>query len=104
MSWVHLDDVARLALFALDDARVVGPINAVGPNPARQANIAEAIGAALGRRSWLRVPASVVRLALQGQATLPLDSRRVLPARALELGFRFMWTDLHAAIRDVLKP
>jgi len=103
MSWVHVDDVARLAVFALDDARVAGPINAVGPNPARQADIAAAIGAALDRRSWLRVPAWAVRLALQGQATLPLGSRRVLPARALELGFRFVWTDLRAAMDDVLR-
>lgn len=103
MSWVHLDDVARLAVLALDDDRVAGPINAVGPNPARQADVAKAIGAALGRRSWLRVPAWAVRLALQGQATLPLDSRRVLPARALALGFRFTWTDLRAAMRDVLR-
>ena len=102
MSWVHIDDVARLAVFALDDARVVGPINAVGPHPARQADVAAAIGTALGRRSWLRVPAWAVRLALQGQATLPLDSRRVLPARATELGFRFTWTELPAAMRDVL--
>ena len=104
MSWIHVDDLVGLLTMALDDPRADGVINAVGPAPARQAELAAAIGAALGRRSWLPVPAGLVRLVMQSQAVLPLGSRRVAPARAAELGFQFGWRDLRAAVADVLRP
>ena len=102
MRWIHIEDLVRLVLHALDDARVSGIVNAVSPAPARQADVADAIAAALGRRSWLRVPAWTVRLAMGAQSVLPLGSRRIAPARAVELGFRFDWIDLRAAMADVL--
>lgn len=102
MSWIHVDDLVRLVQFAIDDERVDGVLNAVSPEPARQAEVATAIGAALGRRSWLRVPAVLIRAAMGGQSVLPLGSRRILPGVALRLGFRFRWTDLEAAMADAL--
>lgn len=104
MSWIHIDDLVRLLIMTLDDQRADGILNAVGPAPARQADVAAAIGAALGRRSWLPVPAWFVRLLMRSQAILPLGSRRIGPVRALELGFRFAWTELQAAVADVLSP
>ncbi|HET7029109.1 MAG TPA: TIGR01777 family oxidoreductase [Candidatus Limnocylindrales bacterium] len=102
MSWIHIDDVVGLFRLAIEDERVAGPINAVSPEPARQAQVAGAIAAALGRRSWLPVPAPLIRLALGEAAVLPLGSRRVVPARAADLAYAFRWTDLRAAIADVL--
>ncbi|HXI81041.1 MAG TPA: TIGR01777 family oxidoreductase [Verrucomicrobiae bacterium] len=102
MSWIHVDDVVGLLQLAIDDDRVEGPINAVSPEPAREADVARAIGKALGRTSWLRVPAVVIRLVMGEAAILALGSRRIAPARALELGYRFAWTDLPGAIRDAL--
>jgi uncharacterized protein (TIGR01777 family) len=102
MSWIHVDDLVALVRFVLDEPRAAGIVNAVGPAPARQADVAAAIGAALGRCSWLRVPAWLLRLAMRSQAILPLGSRRIAPARAVELGFRFAWVDLRAAMADVL--
>jgi uncharacterized protein (TIGR01777 family) len=104
MSWIHVADVARIALAALDDDSLEGVVNAVAPTPARQTEIAAAIGAALGRRSWLRVPAALVRFVMRSQAILPLGSRRIVPARLLERGFAFRWPDLGAAMADALAP
>ena len=102
MSWIHLDDVAAIFLAALDDARIDGPVNAVSPEPIREADMAAAIGAALHRPSWFRVPAVLVRLVMREQATLILDSRRIVPARLEEIGYRFRWTDLRSAVADAL--
>ncbi len=104
MSWIHIDDLVRLLILAIDDPRADGIVNVVGPRPARQAEVADAIGLALGRRSWLRVPAWTLRLVMRSQSILPLGSRRVAPVRALDLGFRFDWPDLRAAVADVLGP
>jgi uncharacterized protein len=104
MSWIHLDDVVALFRMAIDDDRVAGAMNAVSPRPAREGDVATAIGAALGRRSWLPIPAPLIRLAMGESSVLPLGSRRVVPRRALELGYRFRWTELEPAIREVLGP
>lgn len=102
MSWIHIDDLVRLVLLAIDDRRVDGVVNAVSPEPARQADVAAAIGAALGRRAWMRVPAWLIRAAMGAQSVLPLGSRRIVPARALGFGFQFRWSNLDAAMADAL--
>ena len=101
-SWVHIDDVVGLYRLAIADVRVVGAINVVAPEPCRQRQFAAAMGRALGRPSWLPVPAAAIRLALRGQATLALGSRRVVPARALELGYRFVHEDVAQATATAL--
>jgi uncharacterized protein (TIGR01777 family) len=103
MSWVHVDDVVGIMQLAIDDPGVTGPINAVSPEPIHEADMADAIGAALGRRSWLPVPALPIRLALGEVSVLVLGSVRAIPARADALGFRHRWTDLRAAVTDVLR-
>ena len=103
MSWVHVDDVTGIMRMAIDDPRASGPINAVSPEPAQQAEVAGAIGRALDRRSWLPVPALPIRLVLGDVSVLVLGSVRAVPARALELGYAFRWADLDRAMADVLR-
>ncbi|MBA2720551.1 MAG: TIGR01777 family protein [Chloroflexi bacterium] len=103
-SWVHIEDVLGLLMLAIDDPRHRGPINAVSPEPARAADVAAAIGAALHRPSWLPMPAALIRLIMRESSILALGSRRIVPAGALALGYRFRWTDLRAAMADVLRP
>jgi uncharacterized protein (TIGR01777 family) len=103
MSWVHVDDVVGIMQLAIDDDRAAGPFNAVSPEPARESEVAAAIAAALGRRSWLPAPALAIRLALGEVSVLVLGSVRAIPTRAPALGYRFRWTDLADAMRDVLR-
>jgi hypothetical protein len=103
MSWVHVDDVAGIMRMAIDDRRASGPFNAVSPEPVHEADVAAAIGRALGRRSWLPVPALPIRLALGDVSVLVLGSVRAIPTRAPALGYRFRWTNLDEAVKDVLR-
>jgi uncharacterized protein (TIGR01777 family) len=102
MSWVHVDDVVGIMTMAIDTPTASGPFNAVSPEPVHEAQVAAAIGRALGRRSWLPVPALPIRLVLRDVSVLILGSVRAIPTRASALGYRFRWTDLDAAMRDVL--
>jgi uncharacterized protein (TIGR01777 family) len=100
--WIHEADELGLLLLALDDARAEGPLNAAGPEPARNRDLARAIGAALGRPSLLPAPVLAVKLALGEVASVALASQRVVPRKALELGYRFRFPDVDAAVRDLL--
>jgi uncharacterized protein (TIGR01777 family) len=103
VSWVHAADACGLLLLSLDDDRVRGPINVTAPSPVAMAQLAETIGRTLGRRSYLHVPAAVVRAALGEGAGAILTGQRVLPHVALGLGYRFRFPDLAAALADLLE-
>jgi len=98
MPWLHLDDAAGLALHALDQAAVAGPLNAAAPEPVRNADFARALGRAVARPARLPVPAFAVRAALREAAGELLSSRLVVPALALRTGYRFRHPDLAGAL------
>jgi len=100
--WIHLGDEVGLILLALDDERVAGPLNAAAPEPARNRDLARALGRVLHRPSFLPAPAAAVRLALGELATVVLASQRVVPAKALSLGHRFRFPALEGALEDLL--
>lgn len=102
MSWIHLDDLARLALFAIENLDIRGPLNGSAPWPARNADFTRTLAATLHRPAFLPVPAFALRAALRGFARELLDSKRVLPAAALDHGFGFQFPELAPALKNLL--
>jgi uncharacterized protein (TIGR01777 family) len=96
--WIHIDDLVSLFLAALDDEDLRGPINAVAPEPVRNAELTRVLGRVLKRPTLLPVPGFALRAALGELAGELLGSRRVAPARALAHGFRFTHPDLEIAL------
>jgi uncharacterized protein (TIGR01777 family) len=88
-SWVDIDDVVGLYLWALDSPAIHGPINLAAPDVRTQADFVRALGAVLHRPIWFPTPGWLIRLVLGQQATLALGSRRVWPAKALASGYVF---------------
>ena len=101
-SWIHLADEVGLLLLALDDARAEGPLDATAPGPVRNRELARAIGRVLRRPSLLPTPPLALRVALGEMADVVLASQRVLPAKALALGYRFRFPTIEPALRDLL--
>jgi hypothetical protein len=101
-SWIHLADEVGLLLLALDDARAEGPLDATAPGPVRNRDLARAIGRVLRRPSLLPTPPLALRVALGEMADVVLASQRVLPAKALALGYRFRFPTIEPALRDLL--
>jgi uncharacterized protein len=100
-SWVHLRDVVRSYLFALDTPALHGPVNLVAPGAVRNAEFARALGAAMHRPSWIPVPAFAIRAAVGEFAEHILHGRRAVPAKLTEHGFRFDFPDIDAALAEV---
>jgi uncharacterized protein (TIGR01777 family) len=103
MPWIHLEDQARLILFALEDMNVRGPLNATAPWPVRQSDFAKTLGRVLRRPVFLHAPAFVLRLILRGLAEEMLESKRAVPAAAAEHGFGFKYPELEPALRDLVR-
>jgi uncharacterized protein (TIGR01777 family) len=96
--WIHADDLVGLIRAALADERYRGAVNAVAPNPVRNAELTKALGAVLRRPTVLPVPGLALRLALGEVAGELLGSRRVVPRRALERGFHFEFEEIARAL------
>lgn len=97
--WVHLDDVVGMLETAVDSEAWEGPVNGVAPEPVRHDTLVEALGRLLHRPTWFGVPGFAVRALLGEIADELLGSKRVVPARAQELGFAFRHPDLEGALR-----
>jgi uncharacterized protein len=101
--WIHLADQVGLLRLALDDARCEGPLNASAPEPVRNQDLARALGRVLRRPAFLLAPDAALRLVLGETADVVLASQRVVPAKALALGFRFRFPEIEGALRDLLR-
>ncbi len=101
MPWIHLQDEARLALFAVENMDVCGPLNAAAPWPVRNAEFTRSLANAVRRPAFLALPSAALRL-LGDLSHELLDSKRVLPAAAVEHGFRFDFPELDLALKNLL--
>jgi uncharacterized protein (TIGR01777 family) len=92
VSWVHESDFARAVefLIARDDLR--GPINIAAPNPLPNREFMAALREAWNVPNGVPIPTLLLELGaifLRTETELVLKSRRVVPGRLLEAGFRF---------------
>ena len=101
---IHRDDEVALILWALGDERVTGTLNAASPNPVTNREFSKALGAALRRPALVPVP-RLALVAIRGQelADQILASMRVMPRRALDLGYEFRFPEVDGALRDLLR-
>lgn len=106
LSWIHVDDLVEMIRTAIGDLRWQGPVNATAPGPVGNGAFTRALCRQLGR-PLLPTPAWLTRAALRlllgemGEAML-LQGAYVMPAKALDLGFRFRFPDLAGALADLL--
>jgi uncharacterized protein len=103
MSWIHIDDEVGLLLWALDNDRVSGIVNATAPNPVTNRELSKALGRALHRPAFMPVPKFAVAALRGGElADAVAGGARVLPRRALDLGYEFRHPELDEALRSAL--
>jgi uncharacterized protein len=103
MSWIHIDDEVGILLWAIDNERVGGTINATAPNPVTNRDFSRALGQALGRPAVMPVPGLVLDLKFGKEFGQVLrGGQRVMPRRALDLGYEFQHTEINEAFRSLL--
>lgn len=96
--WVHVDDVVGMAIHAIEDETWRGAYNATAPDPVRQEKLAKVLARVLNRPAFLPAPAIALKTILGRFASELLASRRVVPKRALEGGYRFRHHELAEAL------
>jgi uncharacterized protein (TIGR01777 family) len=102
ISWVHRDDVVGMIVAALEDERWSGPLNATAPEPLSNRDFSRALGRALKRPALLPVPAIALQLLYGEMAEIVTEGARVVPAKALVLGYEFLHPQLDEALSAAL--
>lgn len=102
-SWIHLDDVVGLIVFALENDRVRGALNGTAPEPLTNRQFSTILGKVLRRPSLMPVPGFALNLLL-GEVAEPLivNGQRVIPAKAQQIGYSFKYPRLEPALRQLL--
>jgi len=99
--WVHVEDVAGIFSHAVYSDAVKGVLNAVAPTQSTNSQFTAAFARALWRPAFLPVP-SVVFNFIYGsdRAQAVVESRKVIPKRTLESGYKYKYPDLDSACKE----
>jgi uncharacterized protein (TIGR01777 family) len=99
-SWISLEDTLGMVLSALVDSGWSGPVNCCAPQPTTLGRCASQVGAVLGGRPQGQVPEQLVKMLLGVRAPLLLEGCYGVPERALQFGYRFVYPELDACLRQ----
>lgn len=101
LSWIHLEDIARLIDFCIITPEITGPVNATAPNPVTNEQFGRMIGKVYHRPHWFPVPAFVLKAAVGELSEILLEGQRVLPSKAVSHGFTFSYPTLQPALEQL---
>lgn len=101
-SWIHVEDLIDLMLFAIDTASLSGAVNATSPNPVTNAVFTQTLARVLRRPSLVRIPEWALRLLYGEGASVALASQRAVPEALTRANFEFRYPRLEIALRNLL--
>ena len=101
MSWIHVRDVAGLILTTLENPSYRGPINAVSPHPVKNSEFTRILAGILKRPAFFSIPAFVLKLFFGEMSHLLLVSQNVSAQKAIDLGYKFVYPKLKAALKVI---
>jgi NAD dependent epimerase/dehydratase family enzyme len=104
MSWIHIDDLCRMFLFALENETLQGAYNGTGLAAVTNRELTKAIAKTLKKPLWLpNVPSFVLRVMLGEMANMVVHGSIVSSAKIRQAGFTLQFSDLDLALSDLLK-
>ncbi len=101
MSWIHVKDLARIFVHAVETASMEGAYNATSPFPVLQRDFAATLAEVLRRPAWFPVPAFALKLAFGDMAEIFLTSQRVSARKIENAGFAFDFPGLKEALHEI---
>ncbi|MDX5438592.1 MAG: TIGR01777 family oxidoreductase [Pontibacter sp.] len=102
MSWVHIDDLCRLFIRAIEDKQYEGVYNAVAPHPVTNKEFTKELAEAMKKPLVLpKVPAFAINLMMGEMSEVVLASQRVSANKVLHTGFTFEYNYLEDALESI---
>jgi uncharacterized protein (TIGR01777 family) len=104
ISWIHLQDICRLYVNAIEDPSFEGIYNASAPAPVTNKALVLALARRLKGRFFIpvHVPSFVLKILLGEMSIEILKSCTADPKKVRSAGFQFTYPTLEAALNDLV--
>ncbi len=104
MPWIHLDDIVKIFIAAVENPKMLGPYNACAPFPVTNKLLTKTIAQKLNRPVWpFNVPTFVLKMILGEMSILPLMSSNTIVQRLLDTGYQYEYINLDDALDSIYK-
>lgn len=105
VSWIHIEDLCKMYIEALENEKWSGIYNAVAPTPVTNEDLTSQIAKVLKRPLWLpNVPSFALKILFGQMADVVLGSNYVVNDRiAKTTDFTYSFESVSAALQDLLK-
>jgi uncharacterized protein (TIGR01777 family) len=106
VSWIHIEDLCRMFIFALENEKLSGSYNAVAPQPTSHKNLIFSIARILKRSFWIPVfvPSILLKCMLGKRSIELLKSTTVSSKKISAAGFTFLYPEVGQALKKLLRP
>ena len=102
--WIHISDLCRLIVTALEDKTFSGVYNAVAPEHITNKEMMKQIKLQLSSLGFMvSVPELVLQCTLGEMAKVVLNSNRVISDRIKSTKFTYQFTKVGEAVKDIIK-
>ena len=102
VSWIHIEDVVQMYVYALEHTTIHGIYNMVAPQPTTNKIIIKELAQVLKKSLWLpAIPSWILKLVIGEMSALVLDSSRVSADKILSTGFKFKFKNINSALECI---
>lgn len=102
LSWIHIDDIIDLYLFAMSNSNMLGAVNGVSPESVTNKEFTEILGRVLNKNIILPVPGIILKLVVGEFANNLITGQKVSPQKIMNAGFKFNFPLLKEALENLL--
>lgn len=105
ISWIHIDDLCRMYMQAVQDDKIQGAYNAVATHPVSNKKLNETLAIRQRGKFYIPiyVPSFVLKLMLGEMSIEVLKSTTVSNEKIRKAGFQFIYPDVEKAMADLIE-
>lgn len=103
VSWIHIEDLCRAYLFAIENENMSGSFNAVSPAPVTNKTLVLEMAKAAKGKAFIpvHVPEFVLKIMLGARSIEVLKSTTVSSNKIKQAGFQFIYPSITAAVNEL---
>ena len=103
ISWIHIDDLCRMYMEAIENENLSGVFNAVAPKPVNNKELVIELAKQMKGRFYIPayVPSFILKIMLGEMSIEVLKSATVSAEKIRNTGFQFLFPAIESALNDI---